>query len=180
MGTAPCWDILEGRRKGTKISNLTSITETVHVLFHTDESVTRRGWRLEWSKYIFLLPSSILFQGSSPSPSSEGEMATTGVLTSLNFPERYPSSINQVQKIQVPEGNTIWIRFTELDCELSTVTVTDTGKLLAKMEFNSILLNGTYSEDWTRQIVSDSNAVEVRFRTYSSAEDRGWRLEWGD
>ena len=32
-----------------QIPHLTSITETVHVLFHTDESVTRRGWKLEWS-----------------------------------------------------------------------------------------------------------------------------------
>ena len=32
-----------------QIPDLTSITETVHVLFHTDESVTRRGWKLEWS-----------------------------------------------------------------------------------------------------------------------------------
>ena len=40
-----------GKRKGIKISNITSVTETVHVLFHTDESVTRRGWHLEWSKY---------------------------------------------------------------------------------------------------------------------------------
>ena len=39
-----------GKRKGIKISNITSVTETVHVLFHTDESVTRRGWHLEWSK----------------------------------------------------------------------------------------------------------------------------------
>ena len=39
-----------GRRKGIKISDLTSVTETVHVLFHTDDSVTRSGWRLEWSK----------------------------------------------------------------------------------------------------------------------------------
>ena len=37
-------------RGGIKISDLTSVTETVHVLFHTDESVTRSGWRLEWSK----------------------------------------------------------------------------------------------------------------------------------
>ena len=33
-----------------RISDITSVTETVHVLFHTDGSVTRRGWRLEWSK----------------------------------------------------------------------------------------------------------------------------------
>ena len=38
-----------GKKKGIKISDITSVTETVHVLFHTDGSVTRRGWRLEWS-----------------------------------------------------------------------------------------------------------------------------------
>ena len=38
-----------GGDRGKRISDLTSNTETVHVLFHTDGSVTRRGWRLEWS-----------------------------------------------------------------------------------------------------------------------------------
>ena len=42
--------ISDGFRKGIKIPDLTSVTETVHVLFHTDDSVTRSGWRLEWSK----------------------------------------------------------------------------------------------------------------------------------
>ena len=39
------------RFKASRISNITSVTDTVHVLFHTDESVARRGWRLEWSKW---------------------------------------------------------------------------------------------------------------------------------
>ena len=30
--------------------DVTSNTETVHVLFHTDEATAKRGWRLEWSK----------------------------------------------------------------------------------------------------------------------------------
>ena len=38
----------EGERR-IRIPDLTSATETVHVLFHTDGSITRRGWRLEWS-----------------------------------------------------------------------------------------------------------------------------------
>ena len=37
-------------REMIRISDITSNTETVHVLFHTDSSVTRSGWRLEWSK----------------------------------------------------------------------------------------------------------------------------------
>ena len=40
----------EGPGEMIKISDITSNTETVHVLFHTDSSVTRSGWRLEWSK----------------------------------------------------------------------------------------------------------------------------------
>ena len=32
-------------------TNIRSNTESVHVLFHTDDSITRRGWSLEWSKY---------------------------------------------------------------------------------------------------------------------------------
>ena len=41
----------EGRqREGTRISDITSFTETVHVLFYTDASFTMSGWRLEWSK----------------------------------------------------------------------------------------------------------------------------------
>ena len=37
-------------REMIRISDITSFTETVHVLFHTDRTVTRSGWRLEWSK----------------------------------------------------------------------------------------------------------------------------------
>ena len=40
----------EGPGEMIRIPDITSNTETVHVLFHTDETVTRSGWRLEWSK----------------------------------------------------------------------------------------------------------------------------------
>ena len=51
------WDLDGGLRK--EISDLTSVTETVHLLFHTDESVTSTGWRLEWSKLrLFIIDKS--------------------------------------------------------------------------------------------------------------------------
>ena len=40
----------EGDDRRIRISDVTSFSETVNVLFHTDQSVTSRGWRLEWSK----------------------------------------------------------------------------------------------------------------------------------
>ena len=42
-----------GGCKDGEISDITSVTETVHVLFHTDMRGTRSGWRLEWSKWRF-------------------------------------------------------------------------------------------------------------------------------
>merc|ERR1719430_1148238 len=140
-----------------RISDITSVTETVHVLFHTDGSVTRRGWRLEWS--------------SSPSPSSEGELATTGVLTSLNFPERYPRSMDQLQKIQVPQGNTIWIRFTDFDCEGKYDTVTITDKDGTRLGFFDSNFNS--HDDWRKEIVSKTDTVEVLFHSDESATRRG-------
>ena len=40
----------EGPSWALKIPDITSNTETVHVLFVTDQTITRSGWRLEWSK----------------------------------------------------------------------------------------------------------------------------------
>jgi len=161
-----------GPRKGIQISDLTSVTETVHVLFHTDESVTRSGWRLEWS--------------SSSSPSSEEELPTTGVLTSPNYkipdshydlPQEYPNNLDQVQKIQVPEGNTVWIRFTDFRCEeeFDTVTITDKdGTRLGLFDGGE-----NSDDDWREEIESYTDTVEVLFHTDGSGTYPGWRLEWG-
>ena len=123
-----------------------------------------------------MLLSSIPFQGSSPSPSSEGELATTGVLTSLNFPEDYPSSIDQRQKIQVPEGNTIWIRFTDFWCERQYDWVKITDKDGTRLGFFDGGENS--DDDWRKEIVSKTDTVEVLFHTDGSVTRRGWSLEW--
>jgi len=146
--------VSDGFRKGIKIPDLTSVTETVHVLFHTDDSVTRSGWRLEWS--------------SAP---AEGEQPTSGVLTSPGYPGDYQNSLDVVQKIQVPEGNTIWIRFTDftVEDEIDWVEVRDSGT------GSTLWLDGPVDE----LFVSNTSTVEVQFFTDSSVTYRGWRLEWG-
>ena len=120
--------------------------------------------------------SSISFQGSSPSPPmEERELATSGVLTSLNFPERYFNGLHIIQKIQVPEGNTIRIRFTDFNCEAKYDTVTITDKDGTRLG----LFDGEH-DDWrTKEIVSKTDTVEVLFHTDSSGTRTGWRLDWG-
>merc|ERR1719365_55796 len=150
-----------GRRKGIKIPDLTSVTETVHVLFHTDDSVTRSGWRLEWS--------------SAP---AEGEQPTSGALTSPNHPEHYQNNLDVVQKIQVPEGNTIWMRFDfdfEIERNADWVEVTDKdGRILWES-----LDDNFWEMGWEQQFESNTNSVEVHFHTDGSVTAKGWRLKWG-
>ena len=101
----------------------------------------------------------------------------TGVLTSLNFPEDYPNNINQVQKIQVPEGNTIWIRFTDFECEEEYDWVKITDKDGTRL---GLFDGGENSDDdWRDEVVSNTSMVEVLFHTDSSYTESGWRLDWG-
>ena len=116
---------------------------------------------------------SIPFQGASPALEG-GELPTSGVLTSFNFPELYLVNIDQVQKILVPEGNTVWIRFTDFDCEedFDTVTITDNDG--TRLGFFDGL-----DDDWRKEIVSKTDKVEVLFHTDDSNCKKGWRLDWG-
>ena len=99
-------------------------------------------------------------------------------MTSPNFPCGYLNDLDIVQKIQVPEGNTIWIRFTDFECERKhdTVTLTDgdgTRLGLFDGEANS-------DDDWRHnEIVSNTEVVEVLFHTDSSGYMAGWKLDWG-
>merc|ERR1719365_377764 len=153
---------LKEPQRGINISDITSSTETVHVLFHTDWTDARSGWRLEWS--------------SAP---AVREQPTSGVRTSPNYPEggEYPRNFDGFQTIQVPEGNTIWMKFTEFelnDEEEVFVTVTDKdGTLLGHFdEENS-------HDDWEEEFESNTNMVKVRFHTDDSFADDGWELQWG-
>ena len=108
-------------------------------------------------------------------------MATSGVLTSPDFPERYLNDLDIVQKIQVPEGNTIWIRFTDFDCEreYDYVTITDNDGTRLGL-FDGGENGGDLSDDdWREEIVSNTETVEVLFHTDGSHRYTGWRLQWG-
>ena len=97
----------------------------------------------------------------------ERELATSGVLTSLNFPERYLDRLDIVKKIQVPEGNTIRIRFTDFDCEPQHDTVTITDKDGTRLGLFDGMANS--DDDWqTKEIISKTDTVEVLFHTDGS------------
>ena len=89
-----------------------------------------------------------------------------------------------LQRIQVPENNTIWIRFTDFECQpgRDTVTLTDgDGTRLGFFEADSSAADDDDAVDWrNNEIVSNTEVVEVLFHTDSMGYIEGWKLEWGE
>jgi len=142
-----------------------SKTDTVHVLFHTDESVGKSGWRLIWETV----------EGESE---VEETLSKFGVLTSPNYPEDYPSSHDSEQEIRVAEGSTIKFRFTDFNTErkYDYVEITDgDGTNLVPAPGGRESGNSWGGEEYT---VSKTNRVVVKFHTDGDTQRNGWRLEW--
>ena len=150
-----------------------SFSARMRVLLHVAGVLNGVGRVSSLMLHIIKIP----FQGASPAPPSEAELPRNGVLTSLHFPEDYPTNVDQVQKIQVPEGNTIWIRFTDFRCEHEYDYVKIYDKDGTRLGFFD---GGARSDDdWRDEISSNSNTVEVRFHTDGSVVYKGWKLVWG-
>ena len=99
----------------------------------------------------------------------------SGILTSPNYPQSYPSSHDSSQAIRVAEGNTIQIHFTEFDTErkYDYVEINDgDGTILLHKESGS----------WggPEDIVTNTNEAFVKFHTDITTQRKGWRLEWSE
>ena len=172
--------------------NVSSNTETVHVLFRTDQSHTRSGWRLVWSEWILSL--SEVNPNPNPGFSSllDRVQPLSGFMTSPNYPRPYPNKLDIVQKIEVPEDFKIWIRFSDFHLCNERGMYKTCHDTLSMMQFHP------YIKVWgqlglprgylglSREMISDSNKVEIHFHTDTAAcmytcrqEHRGWSLNWG-
>merc|ERR1712192_261595 len=140
----------------------------------------RTMWGSAAEVVIPLLEVAILLLMSSSSSSEEEQQPTSGVLTSPNYPDRYLDNIELVQKIQVLEGNTIWIRFTDFQCDIyEKVRITDEGQFRTALESLYSSSEEVNLMNWRSEFLSKTNMVEVRFRTFEHGTDTGWRPEWG-
>ena len=101
------------------------------------------------------------------------------MLTSPNYREgeEYPENFDGFQRIQVPEGNTIWMQFTDFDLgsDEDFVEVTDKdGTTLGHFDEEE-----SHDDPWV-EFESKTNMVEVRFHTDDGFTDDGWELQWGE
>ena len=109
----------------------------------------------------------------------------SGVLTSPNYPDRYPNHHDSNQTIEVTEGMTIRFAFTHFNTEPEH----DYVQLVwgDGMGGSEILYDYDYGRDkwWGSRTTfynfsSPSNILHVKFHTDGDTQRTGWRLEWNE
>ena len=102
----------------------------------------------------------------------EASLPKSGFLTSPNWPRLYPNNHDSSQTIQVAEGKTIVMKWTDFRTEPDhdyVQVVDDNGANLTPR------ISGSRANP---PVLSLSNRAHVKFHTDDSAQRKGWRLEW--
>lgn len=103
----------------------------------------------------------------------------SGVLSSKSYPGTYPNNTWCEWKIQVPEGNSLVIRFGDLDVEARDCQ-SDYVKVL-KGVYGGEHVYGTFCgslKSYPREMHTDSNEVIVQFRSGRHISGRGFLLSY--
>ncbi|XP_014060616.2 discoidin, CUB and LCCL domain-containing protein 1 isoform X2 [Salmo salar] len=103
----------------------------------------------------------------------------SGVLSSKSYPGTYPNNTWCEWKIQVPEGNSLVIRFGDLDVEARDCQ-SDYVKVL-KGGYGGEHVYGTFCgslKSYPREMHTDSNEVIVQFRSGRHISGRGFLLSY--
>ena len=123
-----------------------------------------------------------------------------GVMTSPNFPKPYPNNLDIVQKIEVPEGKRIWIRFSDFNLcwtpgkGTRLIRCKDTLDIFDQdgTQLGGLGLGWGFHGGWGHHggpyhelVVSHSNKVELHFHTETTVAFNkrwfiGWSLAWGE
>ena len=104
------------------------------------------------------------------------DIVTIGIVTSPNYPGKYPNNLENSQTIKVEEGLAISLEFTAFNIEYSStcrydhLTITDgDGTTLMRKRC------GTTVPD---ELTSRSNIVKLLFHTDRGGTRSGWSLSW--
>ena len=102
----------------------------------------------------------------------------TGVVTSKNFPDKYPKRWKRQETIKVAEGMILSLVFTAFDirhhpsCNHDYLQITNGDK--------TTLMKKSCGNSLPAPMISKSNVVRLNFKTSGGAipSHRGWRMIW--
>ena len=100
----------------------------------------------------------------------------TGVVTSPNYPDNYPSNLRKTETIEVEQGWILSLQFTAFDieydssCDYDHLTITDGD--------GTILMEKSCGNSLPADITSTSNIVKLVFKTDGGVTRPGWSVSW--
>jgi len=144
---------------GTTIpAEIQSKTNIVRVIFHTDYSETRSGWKLTWSLV------------------STGGGANSGVVKSENYPSKYTNKLDKTYPVEVASGKRIKINFDDFEIESHRSCAYD--YVMIKDGDGSTVLPKTCGNNKPADVTSRTNKINVIFHTDYSETRKGFKLTW--
>jgi len=151
--------VLLNKTCGTTIpAEIHSKTNWVKVIFHTDHSETRSGWKLTWSL------------------TSTGGGVNSGVVKSENYPSKYTNKLDKTYPVEVASGKRIKISFDDFEIEPHYACFYD--YVMIKDGDGSTVLPMTCGTNKPADVTSRTNKVNVIFHTDNSGARRGFKLTW--
>merc|ERR1712054_355714 len=146
---------LVGKTCGTtKPGVVTSNTNKVEVIFHSDGSETKKGFKLTWVE----VP------------------GVSGTVQSENYPSNYDNDLDKTYNIEVGSGKKIKITFDDLDIENHASC--DYDYVMIKDSDGAALVGKTCGTTKPGVVTSTTNKVEVIFHSDGSETKKGFKLTW--
>ena len=99
-----------------------------------------------------------------------------GVLTSPNYPGKYPNKYSKTKTIQGDAGTVLILEFTAFNVESHASCRNDYLKI--RDGDGSTLLGKTCGSSLPEKILSNTNVVKIDFKTNSKKTKTGWRILW--
>ncbi|XP_002071743.3 cubilin homolog [Drosophila willistoni] len=143
---------------------LPGFTNEMYIRFHSDASVSGRGFRLHWRVH------SIGCGGRVP--------GNKGVITSPSYPEPYMHNVDCEWELQVHQGSAIDITFEDMDIEDLLNCNYDYINIYSDRRMQPLRSVCSLPNERSRHMFIDSSVATVAFHSDSSNTGRGFRLSF--
>ena len=101
-----------------------------------------------------------------------------GVLSSPNYPGKYPNNYKKTKTIQGSSGKVLVLEFKAFDVEFHASCRFDYLKI--RDGDGTTLMGKTCGSSLPAKIISNPNVVKLEFKTNAKGQKTGWRVIWHD
>ncbi|KAE8596094.1 hypothetical protein XENTR_v10015965 [Xenopus tropicalis] len=143
----------------------TTTGTSLHVVFHSDDTITRPGFQMQW--YV--------------NGCGEELSGPFGSFTSPGFPMRYPDNRECIWHIQTSPGSSIQITIWEFNIEYHSTCSYDVLEIYGGPGVSSprlAQLCAPRPQENPLQVSSTGNTMTVRFKTDAYVSGRGFNTTW--